>query len=239
MSLPEKTSVYAHLKQPGMVDFSGHVSAVFFVTGCNFGCGFCHNAGLMARRRAGLSPAKLRQALGRFREQWADAVVLSGGEPTLAPDLADLLKFFRDEGFAVKLDSNGSRPEVLERVLPLVDYVAMDVKCSLENYPGFVKFHQPENIRASVQLLKNGSVDYEFRTTVVESFHCDEQMHAIGELVSGARRYCLQPFLPREDLPDPGLRNEPRTSPDRMTRIGELMQPYADEVVVRGGTSKN
>lgn len=219
-----------------MVDYPGMLSAVMFTTGCNFSCGFCHNATLMGRRREGLAWHELDEACGTFREQWVKAVTISGGEPTLwEDDLFKLVKFFAERGFKVKIDTNGSRPDVLSLVLPLVDCVAMDIKCSLASYPDFVGFSDIARIAESVALLKAECRNHEFRTTVIESFHSDEEMLAIRDLVMGARTYSLQPFLPRDDLPGEKFRHMRRTSPERMEELRQLMTGCADTVEVRGG----
>lgn len=235
--LPETTSIYGFLQRPSLVDFPGRVAAVFFTSGCNFACGFCHNAGLLQRRQAGLSADKVRQTVRTFRNRdWVDGVVITGGEPTLCEDLSDLVSFFRREGLAVKLDTNGSRPTVLREVLPLVDAVAMDVKCGPENYRALTGFGEPETVAESIRLILDAACSHEFRTTVIESFHTDDEMHAVGRMIDGARRYTLQPFLPREDLPDPVLRAEPRTSPERLRHLRTLMAPYAESVTIKGTT---
>ncbi|MCF7854811.1 MAG: anaerobic ribonucleoside-triphosphate reductase activating protein [Candidatus Pacebacteria bacterium] len=234
--MPNQLSpIFGYLKNPSMVDYPGYLAAVMFTTGCNFRCGFCHNAGLMGSPKQGLTWDKLVDACRSFKKQWVNAVVVTGGEPTLwHKDLPRLFELFRDFNFAIKLDTNGSNPQVLETLLPGVDYVAMDVKCSLEKYPEFVGFQSPENVGHSVNLIKNSSVDHEFRTTIIEGFHTDEQMKQICRVIKGARRYALQPFLPREDLLDESLRTAPRTSPDRLKELQSMMNHCAEEVIARG-----
>lgn len=233
--IPETSPVYGYLKQPSMVDYPGTLAAVMFTTGCNFQCGFCHNAALMCHRQQGLSWEKLEEDCRNFKEHWVSAISLTGGEPTLWGDsLIRLIGFFRDLGFKIKVDTNGSKPDVVARIVPLVDYIAMDVKCSLESYQDFVGFGDTDKIGESIKLIKSQSADYEFRTTVVECFHTDEEMLAVKALVQGAKRYCLQPFLPREQLPDEIYRDMRRTSPERMEELRRMMQDCADTVELRG-----
>lgn len=217
-----------------MVDYRDRMSAVFFTSGCNFRCGFCHNANLMGQLRPGLSWEKLESACKTFKAEWVDAVSISGGEPTLAPDLVDLIHFFKAFGFLIKLDTNGSRPEVLKHVLPMVDYVAMDVKSALSEYSEFVCFKSHEAIQQSIELIMEHARDYEFRTTLIESYHDDEQIRSIGETVKGAKRFVVQPFLPKEDLPNPAFSLEKRTTPCALNKAGKTLSPYIDEVIVRG-----
>lgn len=227
--------VYGYLQRCSMVDFPGRLAAVLFTTGCNFRCGFCHNAALLRKRQDGLSWQRLEEALDHFRGQWADGVVITGGEPTIwEQQLEDLIDFFKRAGMAVKLDTNGSRPDVLERVLHKVDYVAMDVKCATPGYARLVGYEDIHNVHRSVDLIKSSALDYEFRSTIIEGVHSDDEMMAIADLIRGARRYVLQPFVPRENLPDPALRKARRTSPDRLQELRRLMGNAAREVVVRG-----
>lgn len=234
-ALPEETNIYGFLRRPSLVDFPGHIAAVFFTSGCNFSCGYCHNAPMMGSREAGLSALEVDAAVRRFREHdWINGVTVTGGEPTLVPHLPDMVRWFRSQGLRVKLDTNGSNPEMLKEMLPYLDYIAMDVKCALESYPEFVLYSNTDAIRRSIDLLVAWDGTAEFRTTVIDSFHTETQMRAIGELIRGAKRYALQPFVPRDNLPDPAMRSMPRTSPDLLQRYAELMRPFAHEVVLRG-----
>lgn len=227
--------VFAYHARPSMIDFPGCLAAMFFTAGCNFQCGFCHNAELLGRRRAGMHWSRVTAACTHFRKNWVDGVVISGGEPTsLESDLVRLIGFFKQHGFAVKLDTNGSRPDVLEQVLPLVDYVAMDVKCALPRYPEFVGFADPAKITRSIGLLNGAAVPSEFRTTVVEGMHSEEEIGLIGAALAGAKKYVLQPFLPRPDLPDPRFRDWPRTSPAFLRKLAANLARLGLKVELRG-----
>ena len=230
----QKTSVYGYLKNPSMVDYPGHLSAVFFTSGCNFTCGFCHNATLMGRRREGLSWKVLADACASFRESWVTGAVITGGEPTLCDDLPNLIAFFKASGLAVKLDTNGSMPDLLETCLSLVDYVAMDVKAGPTGYPMLAGYRDMERLQRSIALIQERAKAYEFRTTIIESFHDEEQINGIIGLIRGARRYVIQPFIPNEALPDPAFRTMTRTHPETLRRIRDAVAPFVDEVIVRG-----
>ena len=233
MSAPD-CPVFGVLAKPSMVDFPGRLAVVLFTSGCNFRCGFCHNAALLGTKKPGYSWHKLGQVCEQWQDQWVDGAVISGGEPTIWPSLPELIEFLTQRGLAVKLDTNGSRPDAVARVLPSIEYVSMDVKCSLDSYAKLTDFTDTASVARSVDLIKDAAADYEFRTTVVSSLHTDDEMSQIGRLIKGARRYVIQPFIPREDIPDADLRTTPRTSVDRLRHIGELMQEFADTVVVRG-----
>ena len=232
--MSDTTSVYGYLEKPSMVDYPGRFAAVFFTSGCNFGCGFCHNAPLMGKKQAGLSWAQLESATRAFRKNWVNGVVISGGEPTCNDDLIDLIHFFKQQGLAVKLDTNGSNPDALSECLPHVDYVAMDIKCGYTAYPEIVRFSDTDKIRQSVALIQEQSVDYEFRTTVIESIHTDEQREEIKQTVHGSKRYALQAFIPRDELPAEEYRSYPRTSAARLQELRDRMAGCADEILLRG-----
>lgn len=229
-----ESPVYAFLERPSMIDYAGYLCGVFFISGCNFSCGFCHNATLMGTKQVSLPWNRLDEICRKFKKEWVDAVCITGGEPTLSPDLISLIHFFRRYGFKIKLDSNGARPDVLAECLPLIDYIAMDIKAGLSGYPDLVGFIRTEQIAESVKLIMSSGVDYEFRTTVIEPFHTDEQMLEAGQLIQGAKRYCLQSFIPKDTLPDPEFRDYKRTNPARIRYLEKLMKPYVQELVVRG-----
>ncbi len=226
--------VYAFLRQPSLVDYPGHLAAVFFLSGCNFRCAFCHNTELLATRSGGLPWSRLERTCRRFVNGWVDAAVVTGGEPTLRDDLPDLLRFLRRFGWKIKLDTNGSQPQVLHHCASCLDYVAMDIKASLSRYPDLCGFHDVEALTESMRLIRKDVPDYEFRTTVVEAIHTDEHMREIGALIRGARRYVLQPFVPRKHVHDPTLRSVPRTSKERLRALRDLLAGYADDVRIRG-----
>ncbi len=239
-AVPEKgetmtghASVYGYRRNPTLSDYPEHLAALFFVSGCNFLCRFCHNAAL-ANRRQGISWARLREVAQSFQSQWVSGAVISGGEPTVADDLPLLLEFFRSLGWAVKLDTNGSCPDVLWNNMDRMDYVAMDVKSSLANYPLLTGFKDTGRIRESIRLLQSAPCAAEFRMTILEPFHTDSELHAMGELVHGQRPVYLQPFLPREDLPYIPWRSESRTSPAYLEHARSILLDYVPVVAIRG-----
>ncbi len=229
-----ESPVYAFLEKPSMIDFPGHLCGVFFTSGCNFTCGFCHNATLMGKKQKTLSWDRLEEICRKFKAEWVDAVSITGGEPTMEPDLLDLIRFFRDHGFKVKLDTNGSHPEVLKECLPLINYIAMDIKAGLSGYPEIAGVIDTAKIAESVKLIMSSDVDHEFRTTVIDPFHTDAQMLEAGELIQDAQRYVLQAFVPQDTLPGEKFRELKRTKPERLTELKELLNHCANEIVVRG-----
>ncbi|WP_054029301.1 anaerobic ribonucleoside-triphosphate reductase activating protein [Desulfatitalea tepidiphila] len=227
----------AGLQKTSLIDYPGRVSCVVFVTGCNFTCPFCHN-GELAR---GEWPSRL--PLDRFiefltpRRKLLDGVVISGGEPTLHPHLADLCRAVRRLHLRIKLDTNGSRPDVLARLFDerLVDYVAMDIKTPIASYhPALVHEDITAHLRRSIQLIMQTSPDYEFRTTCVRPFVDAQRILDMARAIQGARRYVLQSFRPQKMLqPDFFETIEPVISPAEIHHFRELSSPLVENCVIR------
>ncbi len=231
----DSSPVFGILQNASMVDYPGKMAAVFFLSGCNFRCGFCHNAKLMRQIDApGLRWTEVEEACRKFRENWVKSVVVTGGEPTLHPGVFRIVEQLREWGFSVKLDTNGSRPRVLEKLLPLVDYVAMDVKFAPADYAELAGFGDLDVLTESIAMIRAGAKDYEFRTTVIEAWHGEERMRAIGEWVRGAKLHVLQAFVPRDDLPDPACRAMRETPADVMHPLADILRRYVARVEVRG-----
>lgn len=196
----------AGLQKMTLLDFPGRVAATVFLPGCNFRCPFCHNSPLL-RGTDELSEDSFFAYLKK-RTGLLDGVAVTGGEPTLQPDLEAFLGKIKSLGFAVKLDTNGSQPQYLEKLLQkgLIDYIAMDIKNSPEKYErtsgatGILP-----SVRESIELIRSCGVEYEFRTTVVAELHEDKDFHAMGQWLRGAKAYFLQCFQDSGDILCPGL----------------------------------
>lgn len=218
-----------------MVDFPGRMAAMLYTRGCNFRCGFCHNGGLWGEAREGLAWEDVRGRLARFRENWVDGAVVTGGEPTLQAGLGELIGMLRETGFAVKLDTNGSRPDVLAEVVGRVDYVAMDVKCAPEEYGARTGWADTESLARSLAILKGAGIDYELRTTVIRGWHGEAALRAMGEWAREAKRWIVQPFIPRDHLPDTAMRTLGETTGNELEAAAAVLRDYAGEVRIRGG----
>lgn len=183
-----------------LVDYDRKTACTVFTGRCNMRCPFCHNSTLVLDPSSQplISTEEIFAYLAK-RKGLLDGVCITGGEPTLQPDIAEFMQEIKDRGFLVKLDTNGSNYEVLKRLVDekLVDYVAMDIKNSPEAYPRTVgiKNFDLSGVKKSVELLLEGRVDYEFRTTVVKQFHTAEEMSAIADWIKGAKSYFLQKFV--------------------------------------------
>ena len=229
----------AGLQKMTLLDFPGRVACTVFLPGCNFRCPFCHNSGLFSGETAdGMTVEALLRFL-KTRQGLLDGVCITGGEPTLSPELPALLESIRRLGFAVKLDTNGSRPQVLRQVLELVDYVAMDVKSSPRGYGAAVGLAEPDMaaIEESLRLLMDSRVDYELRTTVVQELHDEAAITEMGQWLYDLNRgqkipkLFLQPFVNRSSVPNQNL-HTPETA--QLTRFTELLRTFVQEVSIRG-----
>lgn len=181
-----------------MVDWEGKVVCTVFASGCNFRCPFCHNASLALSSAEGVPEKEVFDYLEK-RKGLVDGVCVSGGEPTLSPDLKDFISRIKALGYQVKLDTNGTNPAVLKDLVMsgLVDYVAMDVKNSPSKYPITTGVGTPlvNNVLESARFLKDSGVKHEFRTTLIKEFHTDADMDYISTIVAGAQKYYLQKYV--------------------------------------------
>jgi len=185
-----------------LLDFDHHLSTTLFVAGCDLRCPFCHNASLvLSPDKAPTIPWSDIVSYLLKRQGVLDSVCVTGGEPTLMPDLSDKLKEIKSLGYLVKLDTNGSRPKVLKDLFSrnLVDYVAMDIKNSPDKYSEICGVSLPISLyEESVSLIMASGVPYEFRTTAMEEFHSLEDFRLIAEWIEGAERYYIQKYVDRD-----------------------------------------
>jgi pyruvate formate lyase activating enzyme len=189
-----------------LVDFPGKVAATVFVQGCNFRCGFCHNPELVDPQffQAPLSPGPILDYLNDRRGK-LEGVVITGGEPTIQEGLSSFIARIKEMGFAVKLDTNGSHPEVLLSLLKLnlLDYIAMDIKSSLAKYSQVTgSACDTAKILESIDVIIKSGIPYQFRTTLVKEFCSEEDLRDIRPLIKEAGHYVLQPFIPSQKMND-------------------------------------
>ena len=211
------------LQKTSLLDFPDKISAIVFTQGCNFRCGYCHNPELIVLRNSDNYTTEGVLEFLNTRRGKLDGIVITGGEPCLQKDLIDFIKKVKAEGFLVKLDSNGTMPDVLELAIPFVDYIAMDIKAPLEKYSDIVKVKiDIEKIKRSISLIMNSGVDYEFRTTVVKSQLSFSDFEKIGQLIQGAKRYYLQKFVPSKTL-DEKMMSETTYSTEDFEKIKEIL----------------
>ena len=231
----------AGLQKMTLLDYPGKVACTVFLPGCNFRCPFCHNGELLGGDIPPLLDDKELLAFLDKRRGVLDAVCVSGGEPTLHPGLDNLLRAMKDMGYLVKLDTNGTRPDVLKRLAAdgLLDYVAMDIKNSPSRYALTAGVNMPDlaAVEESIAFLMTGDLEYEFRTTVVARLHDETSFLEMGnwllELGEGKKigKYFLQPFVDRDTVLCPGLS---APSDEELDHYILCMKPFAEMTEIRG-----
>ncbi len=218
-----------------MLDFPGKVACTLFTGGCNFRCPFCHNAFLVTSFNGEVYDEEEILSYLKKRKGLLDGVCVTGGEPLLQVGLDEFLRKVKELGYLVKLDTNGSFPTRLKKLVGegLVDYVAMDIKNCKEKYKLTSGYESLDvsAIEESVDFLINGKVDYEFRTTVVDGFHEKEDFEKIALWINGAKKYFLQNFVDSGNLIKEGLVGVSR---DKMLEFSSLFKGKIPIVEIRG-----
>lgn len=218
-----------------MVDFPGHLCCTVFTDGCNFKCPFCQNSDLVKMQNLReINQDEIFSYLLK-RKGVIDSVCVSGGEPTIYPDLEQFIVKIKSLGFLVKLDTNGTNYEMLKRLIEnnLVDYVAMDIKNSLSAYgeTAGTNFVDLENIKKSVELLKRNLVDYEFRTTLVKQFHSTSTITEMANWLDGAKRIFLQHFVDNGTCLQKGLNEVEKQDAEKFL---DILKNHVNYVELRG-----
>lgn len=223
------------LQKSSLIDYPEKISAIIFTQGCNFRCPYCHNPELIKVGADNFIVVDSVLDFLKTRIGKLDGVVITGGEPCLQRDLVRFINAVKSLGFLVKLDTNGSKPDVLKALLDenLLDYVAMDIKAPLEKYSQVagVKI-DTSNISKSIELIKKSGIGCEFRTTVVKSQLDLGDFEKIGEMISGASKYYLQKFVPTKTV-NPDFINEKTYSDDEFEEIAGILKKYVKDVEVR------
>lgn len=205
---------FSAIQKTSLIDFPNRIASVLFTPGCDLRCPFCHNWRIVLDPKPPFLQERDALEILENRKRYVDSVVVTGGEPTIHTDLPRFLRKLKDRKFAVKLDTNGLHPSVLEKCMPYVDYVAMDVKTSLEKYSQ-LGAKDVAQLLSSIEILKTGNVEHEFRTTMVPGFVDKEDIIAIGEILKGTRTFALQHF----------------NSEDTMSNECQPIRPYSVETI--------
>lgn len=233
-----KTDFYG-MEKISLVDMEGYLVCTLFTNNCNFRCPFCHNGPLVLNEVT--KPLDFNEILNylSLRKNVLDGVCISGGEPTLMSDLPEKLKKIKELGLLIKLDTNGTNPEMLQKLIndKLIDYVAMDIKNNFNDYPKTVGLdlstfnHILENLIKSIDIIKNSGIAYEFRTTLVEEFHDTHSIKALGELLKQSNILYLQRFILRDTCLQQNLHEVPK---EKALEYQNFLKTYIKEVKLRG-----
>lgn len=225
------------LQKLSLIDYPGKLAATVFTVGCNFHCPFCHNSDLVLPEKIKNHPLIAEKDFFKFlktKKGLLEGVCITGGEPTIHNDLADFIAEIKELGFLVKLDTNGSNPNVLKDLIKndMVDYLAMDIKAPLKKYPQLAKSKiNLKNIDESAGVVR-GAPDYEFRTTVVPSIINKEGLLAIAHWLQDSRKYFLQQFVPQKTIDSAFEKMNPYPE-QKLKEFCQMLQPYFETCQVR------
>lgn len=220
-----------------LIDYEPYTSCVIFLGGCNFRCGYCHNPELVVNFQN--MPTIPEEEIFSFldeRKKWLDGVVITGGEPTLQKDLPDFIAKIKAKDYLVKLDTNGTNPEMITELLDkkLIDYIAMDIKTDFEEYSNVAGVEVNLNrIRESIKTIKNSGIDYEFRTTVIPGLVGKENIVRIGQILKGSKKYVIQNFSPKNDMIENRFKNLRAYNKEELEEMKESVKDCFDVVSVR------
>lgn len=223
------------LQKMTLLDFPHHVACSVFLKGCNFRCPFCYNSSLIDVDES--SSYIMEEEFFSFlasRKKKLDGVAITGGEPLLQKDIISFIKKIKEIGFLVKLDTNGTSPDILQSLIEegLVDYVAMDIKNCLEKYPLTTNCNcNIEKIKRSIDILLHSKIDYEFRTTVVKEFHESQDFEKIALLIKGAKNYFIQSYLYKDSVIDQSLSAH---SKEKLEEFLKIVQKNVYNASIRG-----
>jgi len=224
------------LQRVSLIDYPGKIGAIIFTQGCNFRCPYCQNPELVDPDQYGpIIPEENVLSFLDNRQGKLEAVTVTGGEPTLQPDLEKFLEEFKKRGYLTKLDTNGSKPDILEKVIRkrLVDYLAMDIKGPLKKYQQIASVEaDTSKIKRSIKLIMASGIKYEFRTTVVRSQLGLQDLVSVARLIKQARLYVLQPFIPIKTLSCTML-SEISYTPEEFSSIRANLEKECPHVIVR------
>lgn len=223
--------------ETSLIDWDGKIVSVVFLPGCNFRCPFCHNHVLVKQpEQIADVPWKRIETFLRAKKGWIDGVVITGGEPTIHKDLVPLLSKLKDMGLPVKLDTNGSAPDQLKRIIDagLVEFIAMDIKASFDVYDLAcgVAVNQ-ESIRKSIALIMSSGPGYEFRTTIVPQYHDLGSVGSMAKEIKGAKKWVLQQFVPANADSEELQKEIPYTG-DQLKEMAEKAKGMVEKVILRG-----
>lgn len=219
-----------------LLDYPQKVAAIVFTAGCNMRCPFCYNSQLVLPEQ--INPERLydqKQVIDflKRRKKYLDGLVITGGEPTLQADLPEWLAKMKKIGYAIKVDTNGLRPEVLAEIIEagLVDYVAMDIKGPLENYEKFSGV-KGETISQSIEIIMDSGLAYEFRSTIAKGFHNDKDIELMAKMVKGAEKYYLQNFYEGKILAPDKFSGQSFTQKE-LARLRDLCSQHVKNCLIR------
>lgn len=227
--------IFGGFEKCTLIDYPGKIACMVYTVGCNFRCPYCHNPELVDETASETVTEEEVLAFLDTRKGLLDGLVITGGEPTIHDDLLSFIEKVKAKGFLVKLDSNGTRPDVLKEAMKrnLVDYIAMDIKSPLAKYSTVVaRPADIDRIRESIELLMTSPVEYEFRTTILKALLSGEDIVQIGREIQGAKRYYLQAFVPTKIL-NPQFRKKVSYTREELEELCDRVKPFVTHCAIR------
>lgn len=223
------------LQKLSMVDYDGHIATTIFTSGCNFACPFCHNSSLVTNISQN-EEIDINDIFAHLKKRKGiiDAVVISGGEPTLQPDLIDFIRSLKEYNVFIKLDTNGTKPKVIKNLIEnnLIDYIAMDIKNSPEKYITTTgRDVDIDAIKTSIEYIIKSNIDHEFRTTLVEEFHNTSDIVDMSKMLIGAKKWRLQKFVDNDNCIMAGLH---KINKDKANEMLNIAKKYIPNTALRG-----
>lgn len=229
--------VIGGVQKTSLLDYPDKISAIVFTQGCNFRCGYCHNPVLLQKNsEKDIYNVDVFFEFLEKRKGKLDGVVITGGEPTLQKDLKTFIKKIKEMDYLVKLDTNGTNPNVIEELINenLIDYIAMDIKAPLDKYSTITNSDvNTEKIQRSIKLILNSNIDYEFRTTILSSQLTINDFEKIAKMLKGAKKYYLQKFNSKNPIYDETLSNEQTFTDTQFKKVIEILKYTIPFVEIR------
>jgi len=228
--------IIAGFQKSSLIDYPAELSAVIFTQGCIFRCVYCHNPELVDPKlfQEPITKEEIFDFLHKRKKQ-LDGVVITGGEPTIHSDLPEFIRKIKEMGYKVKLDTNGSNPEMIELLIKekLIDYIAMDIKAPLKKYPKITKVKiDTDKIKKSIKLIMDSNLKYEFRTTIVKSLLSFDDILEIAKSIKGADLYVLQKFLASKTL-DKKMMKEKTYEDEEFEELRQKLEAIVKTCLVR------
>jgi len=232
------------LQKLTLIDYPGKIACTVFLVGCNYRCPWCHNPELVLPEEIEKSPKIPEKDFFNFlklRKNLLEGVVICGGEPTINKDLPEFCQKIKKLGYLVKLDTNGSNPKILKDLIDkkLVDYVAMDIKAPKEKYMEAIGLKKSssnrllKNIKENIDILKEGKIDYEFKTTMIPGLLGREDIVKIVKWIGPAKRYYLQNFKPGGNTVNPDFKNMKPCLDEYLLDIQKVIAPFFEICQIR------
>ncbi|MEM0360597.1 MAG: anaerobic ribonucleoside-triphosphate reductase activating protein [Candidatus Diapherotrites archaeon] len=228
--------IFRGIQKTTLIDYPHHIATTLFVDKCNFRCGFCQNPLLVLEKEKREISEKEALEFLKNRKKYIEGVCITGGEPTVHGGLKFFATQVKELGLKVKIDTNGTNPALLRELISekKVDYIAMDIKAPLEKYDSVANVHVDiEAVKESIAILKEGKVDYEFRTTVVPPIICLEDIEKIGIMVQGAKFFALQQFVNDVPLLDEKFQEIKPYPVEVLKGMAKMLEKYVKRTEVR------